>query len=101
MNVLIVGVYQKIKFQEKYKDRWATVASELILKDIFYQYYKAINNNSADFERTSEKRKNKHKETVSYIIQFVRLGTFKYHFEETIVKDKIVVKKVKASKEKT
>ena len=33
-----------------------------------------------EFGRTLEKRKNKYKETVTYIMQFTRLNTFKYHF---------------------
>ena len=33
-----------------------------------------------EFGSTLEKRKTKYKETVTYIIQFTRFSTFKYHF---------------------
>ena len=97
VNRLIVSVYRKLTFRQKYKDPWAVVASEPIPKDIFYEWYKAIEDHSTEFGRTLEKRKNKHKKTVSYIIQFTHFGTFKYHFGEIIGKDKIILEKVKAT----
>ena len=63
----------------------------------FYEWYTAIDDHSTEFGRVLEKRKNKYKKTVSYIIEFKYLGTFKYHFGEIIGQDKIILEKVRAT----
>ena len=42
VNRLIVSVYRKLTFRQKYKDPWTIVALGVIPKDIFYEWYKAI-----------------------------------------------------------
>ena len=96
MNRLIVSVYRKLTFRQKYKDPWTVVASEPIPKDIFYEWYKTIEGHSTEFGRTLKKRKT-NKKTVSYLIQFTHFGTFKYQFGEITGKDKIILEKVKAT----
>ena len=58
---------------------------------------KPSKNHSTEFGRTLENIKNKFQKTVSYIIKFTHLGTFKYHFGQIIGKDKIISEKVKAT----
>ena len=62
-----------------------------------YEWYTATDDYSTEFRRALEKRKNKYKKTVSYIIEFKHLGTYKYHFGEIIGKDKLMLEKVKAT----
>ena len=84
-------------FDKNEKTPWTIVALEPIRKDIFYDWYKSIEEHSTKFGRTLEKRKNKYKKALSYIIQFTPLGTFKYHFREIVGKDKVLLEKLKAT----
>lgn len=66
VNRLIVSVYPKLTFRQKYKDPWTIIASEPIPEDIFYEQYKVIKDHSMKFVGTLEKSQNKYEKTVSY-----------------------------------
>ena len=101
LNRSLKSIYRKLSFRQKYRNPWTIVVSEPIAREIFYEWFKAINDYLPDFGRTVEIVKNKSGKTVSYRIKFTHLGTFKFHVGKIIGKDKInFVKENKTTKEK-
>ena len=101
LNRSLKGIYRKLSFRQKYRKPWRIVVSEPIAREIFYKWFKAINDYLPDFGRTVEIVKNKYGKTVSYRIKFTHIGTFKLHVGKIIGKDKInFVRENKTTKEK-
>ena len=101
LNRLLKSIYRKLSFKQKYKDLWTIVVSEPIAREIFYEWFKAVNDHLPDFGRTVEIVRNKSGKTVSYRIKFTYIGTFKFHVGKIIGEDKInLVKENKTTKEK-
>ena len=95
------SIYRKLSFRPKYRDPWAVVVSEPISREIFYEWFKAINDHLPDFGRTIAIVRNKLGKAVSYRIKFTHIGTFKFHVGKMIGEDKTSLgKENKTTKEK-
>ena len=54
LNQLLKSIYSKLSFRQKYRNLWRIVVSEPIAREIFYKWFKAINDHQPDFARTVE-----------------------------------------------
>ena len=52
LNQSLKSIYRKLSFRQKYRDSWTVVVSETIAREIFYKWFKAINDHLPDFGRT-------------------------------------------------
>ena len=51
---------------------------------MFYQWFRAVQNHSTEFERSLHIKCDRAGDTIGYKISFTHLGTFKYHIGEII-----------------
>ena len=101
LNRSLKSIYRKLSFRQKYRNPWTIAVTEPIAREIFYEWFKAVNDHLPDFGRTVEIVRNKSGKAVSYRIKFTHIGTFKFHVGKIIGEDKInLVKENKTTKEK-
>ena len=101
LNRSLKSIYRKLSFRQKYRNLWTIAVTEPIAREIFYEWFKAVNDHLPDFGRTVEIVRNKSGKAVSYRIKFTHIGTFKFHVGKIIGEDKInLVKENKTTKEK-
>ena len=79
LNRSLKSIYRKLSFRQKYRNPWTIAVTEPIAREIFYEWFKAVNDHLPDFGRTVEVVRNKSGKTVSYRIKFTHISTFKFH----------------------
>ena len=86
---MIERVHRRITFKEIFKNPWCSQAAENIRLDVFYEWFKAIEDFHIHFHRTTEIKRNKKKKPIEYIINFIHFGCLKFNIEKIIGKDKL------------
>ena len=73
---------RRITFREKYKNPWRAEAEVLIQFDIFYNWYKSIEDYTTSFGRTLEVVRSKNRKAKHFKIEFNHLGSLNLHLEK-------------------
>ena len=78
------SIYRKLSFKQRFKNPWVIEVLELLPRQVFYQWFRAVQNHSTEFERSLHIKWDSAGDTIGYKISFTHLGTFKYHIGEII-----------------
>ena len=81
VNHLIQGAFNRLTFQQKYRNLWCIEVAERLHYKIFFEWFKAIEDHRVLFGRTTEihRAKTKLRKVKGYTITFHHLGTFEFH----------------------
>ena len=86
--------YRKLSFKQRFKNPWVIEFSKPLPRQVFYQWFRAIQNHSTEFRRSLHIKHTRAGNTISYKISFSHLGTFKCHIGEIIEqKENIKIRK--------
>ena len=78
------SIYRKLSFKQMFKIPWVIEVSEPFPRQVFYQWFRAVQNHSTEFGQSLHIKCDRAGNTISYKISFTHLGTFKYHVGEII-----------------
>ena len=91
INIVLKGIYRKLTFKQKYKHPWYFEVKESIPADIFYHWYKVVDDFQTTFGRECSIIKTKNNKKIkSYEIKFINFGSLKYHLKLLLGNEKFL-----------